>query len=251
MCVPPPTVICAVTAPDHMTAAGDGSDLTQWRPVVDDVEGRFVAASNATLLGTTTAGEQVIYKPVAGERPLWDFPDGSLAIREVLTYVASEWLGLGCVPETVIGDGIYGPGAVQRFVAHDEDFDPLPLVRKRPDELWTIAVLDLVVNNADRKLGHVLRGANGELIAIDHGLTFHHDEKLRTVLWVLAGEAIPGELVQNIATALGSGALVGTVAGELGDMAAEALEARMERIVATGVHPDPPSDRPAIPWPPV
>ena len=156
--------------------------MTGWSPTVDEIAGRFTHASNATLLGSAD-GKQVIYKPTAGARPLWDFDAGTLAAREVLTYRVSEALGLDVVPETVIGDGPYGPGSVQRFVEVDRSFDPLPLLGGPSTELWPIALLDIVVNNADRKAGHILKHRDGRLQAIDHGLTFHPEPKLRTVLW--------------------------------------------------------------------
>jgi uncharacterized repeat protein (TIGR03843 family) len=226
-------------------------DVENWEPRITEVIGRFTTASNATLLAATELDETVIYKPVAGERPLRDFPPGTLAIREVLTYLTDRTLGFDLVPETTIGDGPYGPGAVQRYVEHDEAFDPLPFVRSADPLLWPMAVLDLVCNNADRKLGHVLR-LGERMVAVDHGLTFHAEAKLRTVLWGYAGRPIPADLVDSVER-LGE-ALDGHLGQEfdrrLTAAELDALRRRVEDLIVNPVHPEPPTDRPAIPWPP-
>ncbi len=217
------------------------------------IEGRFVRASNATLLGTTDSGDAVVYKPVAGERPLWDFAAESLAVREVLTYELDRLLEFGVVPETALGDGLYGPGSVQRYVSDiDETFDAYTLTRRTDAMLWPIAVLDVVTNNADRKLGHILRRRSGELVAIDHGLTFHPDDKLRTVLWDFAGQEVPAGLTAALARACDEleQTLGPRVASLLGRRELVALQRRIEGLVAHPVHPQPPVDRPALPWPP-
>jgi hypothetical protein len=225
----------------------DGS----WRPEIAEVIGRFVDASNATLLATTNAGEKVVYKPTAGERPLWDFPIETLAAREVLTYEVAQAMGYTIVPETVLADGPYGPGSVQRFVDIDDTFDPVAAVRRQSAELWPIAVLDLVTNNADRKLGHLI--SDGErLLGIDHGLTFHPEDKLRTVLWVFSDQSFPDEQSDSLRTldeALADG-LGDRVAGLLGDEERNALQNRVHDLLLHPVHPTPPDDRPPLPWPP-
>jgi hypothetical protein len=222
-----------------------------WSPVITEVIGRFVNASNATLLAGTADGHRVVYKPTAGEQPLWDFAVETLASREVLTYEVSVALGFDIVPETILGDGPYGPGAIQRFIDIDSHFNPLDLVEVSSPELWPIALLDVVTNNADRKLGHVI--TDGErLLGIDHGLTFHPDDKLRTVLWVFAGMPFPAPEVNaltRLRTAI-EGGLGERVAGLLGDQELSALVQRVEALLAAPIHPEPPSDRPAIPWPP-
>jgi hypothetical protein len=221
--------------------------------IVTEIIGRFVSASNLTLLGRS-GGTTVIYKPIAGNRPLWDFDVATLAAREVLTYRISEAMGLGVVPETVFGEGPLGPGAVQRFVEEDEGADPVALIRRADPALWPIAVLDLVVNNADRKAGHLLteRGT-GRLFGIDHGLTLHPDDKLRTVLWGLAGLPIPGHLVDAVRRLRGALAdgLGGDLERQLGEPEVLALEARILDLTTRPVHPEPPEHRPPIPWPPV
>ena len=221
--------------------------------IVTEIVGRFVPASNLTLLGVSE-GVRVVYKPISGNRPLWDFDVATLAIREVLTYRISEVMGLGAVPETVLGEGPLGPGAVQRFVEEDENADPLAQIRRDDPALWPIAVLDLVVNNADRKAGHLLTEAGtGRLYGIDHGLTFHPEDKLRTVLWGLAGLPIPEPLADALSglhTALADG-LGDEVEDDLGPAEAAALEARVAALLDSPVHPDPPAHRPPVPWPPV
>jgi uncharacterized repeat protein (TIGR03843 family) len=227
-------VTCATTAPE-----------VAWQPVITEVVGRFVDASNATLLARTAQGEQVVYKPTAGERPLWDFPIETLAAREALTYEVAVALGHDIVPETVLGDGPYGPGAIQRFVDFDPEFDPVAEVQQGADGLWPLAVLDIVTNNADRKLGHVISDGV-RLMGIDHGLTFHPDDKLRTVLWGFSGHRLPLAEIAALAR------LERAVQGALGDRV-EALLGIAERLaltMANPIHPEPPADRPPLPWPP-
>ncbi len=220
--------------------------------MVTEVEGRYVAASNATLLGTTADGERVVYKPDAGVQPLWDFDPRTLGRREVWTSRLADVIAPGWVPETVIGDGVYGPGAVQRWVDTDDDFDPLPLVRSGDPSLWALAVLDVVCNNADRKLGHILRRSDGTgMVGIDHGLTFHTEDKLRTVLWAFAGRPVPAaelDRLQELRARLGD-EWAEAIGDDLGDDAAAATVARVESLLARRHHPDPPGDRPAYPWP--
>lgn len=224
--------------------------MSTWQPRVDELVGRFVAATNTTVLGRSGA-ELVIYKPVAGNRPLWDFDAETLATREVLTHRVAAALGLDVVPETVMGDGPLGPGAVQRYIELDAGFDPTPMVRAGSAELWPIAVLDVIVNNADRKLGHILRDGGGRLWAIDHGLTFHPEDKLRTVLWCFAGQTLPHpmrEAVDRLAHTLDHG-LKEEVQALLGSAEAAALAGRVAALLDAPVHPEPPDDRPPIPWP--
>jgi hypothetical protein len=221
--------------------------------IVTEIIGRFVSASNVTLLGMS-GDTKVIYKPTAGNRPLWDFDVTTLAIREVLTYRVSEVMGLGIVPETVLGDGPLGPGAVQLFIEEDDRADPVEMIRRSDPVLWPIAVLDVVANNADRKASHLLtERATGRLFGIDHGLTLHLDDKLRTVLWGFAGRAVPDPLVSAVRDL--EGALRNDFGDELerglGTAEAAALESRVGDLLARPVHPDPPEHRPPIPWPPV
>lgn len=233
-----------------MTCAGIVPEVA-WEPQIVEVVGRFVDASNATLLAKTSLGEQVVYKPTAGEQPLWDFPIETLAAREVLTYEVAMALGYDAVPETILGEGPYGPGSIQRFIDMDESFDPVRLVQSGSPDLWPIAVLDVVTNNADRKLGHLISDGD-RLLGIDHGLTFHTDDKLRTVLWGFSSQPLPAESMTALTR------LQIAVAGDLGDriealLGAEARTAMRDRVttlIADPVHPAPPTDRPPLPWPP-
>jgi hypothetical protein len=205
-----------------------------WQPEIAEVVGRFVDASNATLLARTTTGEQVVYKPTAGERPLWDFTIESLAAREVLTYEVARAMGEEIVPETILGDGPYGPGSVQRFVDIDPEFDPVSEVQSGSARLWSIAVLDLVANNADRKLGHLI------------------SDGTRTVLWGFSERRLPPEQIsglRQLRSALADG-LGERVEDLLSAEERHALEARVEALLESPVHPAPPSDRPPLPWPP-
>jgi hypothetical protein len=216
-----------------------------------EVVGRFADASNATLLAVTATGDKVVYKPTAGERPLWDFPIETLAAREVLTYEVAIALGFDIVPETVLGAGPYGPGSIQRFVEIDLTFDPVLPVQSAATILWPMAVLDLATNNADRKFGHVI--SDGErLLGIDHGLTFHPEDKLRTVLWGFSDQPLPPEqqtALAKLRAALDK-ALGDRIEELLGVEERAAINARVTELLRHPVHPPPPEDRPPIPWPP-
>lgn len=222
-----------------------------WAPELTEILGVFRRASNATFLAATAEGEKVIYKPTAGQRALWDFDPGTLATREWLTYRVSESLGIGVVPETVMGRGPMGPGSVQRYVEPDLQADLVSLVNSADARLWPIALLDLVTNNADRKLGHLLPEVGGRVWAIDHGLTFHDDDKLRTVLWGFAGRPLPDHLAgalahleDDLAEELGS-----AIESGLNRSEADACRRRVAALRNQPVHPLPPQDRPPLPWP--
>ena len=205
-----------------------------------DVVGRLVNASNASLY--CRVGEVfAIYKPIAGERPLWDFPDGHLAWREVATYKVSEALGLNCVPTTILREGPFGTGSLQLWIDEVEDVEERYL--EKSDGLRKIALLDAVVNNTDRKVGHLLY-KNGEIFGCDHGVTFHEDFKLRTVLWQFADMA----LNQNEIQALSSFNL--DLAPLLTEREQQALQQRIANLLQINRFPLPPTDWPAIPWPP-
>ncbi len=226
--------------------------MRDWQPEITQVIGRLPYASNATLLARTTGGDLVVYKPERGERPLWDFPYGTLSAREVLAYEVSAAAGLDVVPETTLAEGPYGLGSVQRFIDEDTEFDPVPLINAGDASLWPIAVLDLIINNADRKVGHILRErSSGSLWSIDHGVTFHDEPKLRTVLWVFAGCGLPEAMVvalRRLEDALPQ-ILSGRAGRYLDEHEAAALAERVEKLVRCPVHPGPPLDRPAMPWP--
>ena len=220
---------------------------------LDEVLGRMPYASNTTLLARDAAGGLWVYKPVRGEQPLWDFPWKTLAAREVLSFEISDAMGLDLVPETVMATGPFGPGSAQRFLEEDVEFDPRPLFTGVLDPvLWPFAVFDIVTNNADRKIGHMLREVGSDkLWAIDNGLTFHAEPKLRTVLWGFAGQPIPGELLEatrRLDAALDT-SLCDRVASLLSPAEAGALVSRTRTLLAARTHPEPPDDRPAVPWP--
>lgn len=242
-----------------------------------DIKGRIMPASNATFLADLDGGE-VVYKPIAGERPLWDFPHGTLADREVAAYLLSEASGWAVVPRTWLGEGPHGLGMVQEWQTIDPDVDAVTLVaegevptgwmpvvdgydaeeraitliHEDTPALRTMALFDVVANNADRKGGHVLAMPDGQRLGVDHGLTFHHEPKLRTVLWGWAGTAV------TEAEEAGLRSLAADLRGDLGTRLADHLleeeiattERRVEGLLRRGVLPSPGEGWPSIPWPP-
>lgn len=200
------------------------------------------------------AGEiHAVYKPQRGERPLWDFPPGTLAAREHAAYIVSEAAGWALVPQTVLrSDAPLGPGSLQLFIDHDPESHYFTLMNERLDEFAAFAAFDAVINNADRKSGHVLIDGDGRLWAVDHGLTFHVDDKLRTVIWAFADEALTPE-VRRTLEALGSelsddGSLGIALAEVLTAEEAAATLARVETLLVEDRFPAPGGDRP-LPWP--
>ena len=208
-----------------------------------EIVGRIVDASNASIY--CKVGEvSAIYKPIAGERPLWDFPDGHLAWREVAAYIISEAMALHCVPPTILREGPFGEGSLQLWIEGSEEvgeryLDSSPQLRK-------IALLDAVINNTDRKIGHLLY-LGEDVFGCDHGVTFHEDYKLRTVLWQFADMPFTGseiealQRLQDISSKLG---------GLLTNSEIAAMEERIANLLQVGKFPLPPTDWPAIPWPP-
>ncbi|MFE7045326.1 SCO1664 family protein [Streptomyces atratus] len=257
------------------------------------VRGQIRGASNAVLYCTVAhEGDEVtcVYKPVAGEQPLWDFPDGTLAQREVAAYEISEATGWGLIPPTVLRDGPYGEGMCQLWIEAAPDGDEssadaqpplLALVEdEEPGEGWKavaraevgegktallvhaddprlrrLAVLDAVINNGDRKGGHLLPAPDGRLYGIDHGVTFNTDDKLRTLLWGWAGEPLTAEAVEvvdRLGAELAPGSsLVTRLAELITEVEIEALRGRVEGLRTSGKHPEPSGEWPSIPWPPV
>ena len=214
-------------------------------------------SSNYTFLVRASAGGDemlAVYKPHRGESPLWDFAEGSLGRREVASYLVSKALGWPNVPATVLRDGPEGPGSVQLFVPFDPGEHFFTLQERFPDAFREIAAFDLIVNNADRKGGHCLLGEDGRVWAIDHGVCFHDEPKLRTVIWDFMDEPIPRSLVEAIGE-FGETLAAGRppceqLAGLLADVEMSALRRRIDAIVATPRYPTPTGDRP-YPWPPV
>jgi uncharacterized repeat protein (TIGR03843 family) len=221
------------------------------------IEGRVMDASNASFYCGVSDGDRVaacVYKPVAGERPLWDYPDGTLAEREVAAYEVSAATGWGIVPPTVYRDGPAGPGMVQLWIEIDDDVSLARLMRRRDlERLRYIAVFDAMINNSDRKGGHLLPTVAGEVYGIDHGVTFSVEDKLRTVLWQWAGAKIPPparDVLRSVRTQL---------EGDLGERLGELLtrrevwrtKSRVDKLLSTGRHPEPSGDWPPVPWPPI
>jgi uncharacterized repeat protein (TIGR03843 family) len=256
-----------------------------------EVAGRIVDASNATLLATVTAdgvSASCVYKPVAGERPLWDFPRGTLALREVASFVLSDAAGFDVVPPTVLREGPFGAGSIQLWVepcdsagaaaaepgaglvdvvaqaavpqgwchvldAYGGHGEPVALVHADDERLARMAVFDVLANNADRKGGHVLRGPGEQVLGVDHGLTFHVDNKLRTVLWGWAGQRLPEALlepVEQVAALLADGRLADALAELVAPAELEALRDRTGVLLRRRRFPEPEEGRPLIPWPP-
>ena len=219
------------------------------------IEGRLVDASNTTLY-CSLAGAGVtaacVYKPVRGERPLWDFPDGTLAEREVAAYVVSTALGWNVVPPTVLRDGPYGEGMVQLWMDGDETVDLTRLVRDDLPPLRRMVLFDAIVNNADRKGGHLIPMPGGHVYGVDHGVSFHQQDKLRTVLWSWAGDPLPDDAVDALSEfrALLEGQLDDALSALLTRREVAAVRRRVDRLLSRRVYPEPSGDWPAIPWPP-
>ncbi|PXA67200.1 SCO1664 family protein [Cryobacterium arcticum] len=242
-----------------------------------ELTGRIRTASNATFVGTID-GVTVVYKPIAGENPLWDFPDGNLASREAAAYLVSEAFGWNVVPRTWLREGPMGLGMVQLWQERDPEQDPVDLIaaEEMPEHGWRhvldgqdghdnlvslihedsaalrrMAVFDVVVNNADRKGDHILAMPGGHRHGVDHGLTFHAEHKLRTVLWGWLGDELSADELDGVdrVRLLLDGEL-GTALAEL--LTAEEIEAlaeRCDRLRADGTFPPPSGDMPAVPWP--
>lgn len=242
-----------------------------------ELTGRIRTASNATFLARIN-DISVVYKPIAGERPLWDFPGGNLAWRERAAYLVSQALGWNVVPRTWLRDGPRGEGMVQLWQEPDHDQAAVDLVPtdEVPDEGWRhvldgqdeqdravtlihedspslrrMAVFDVVVNNADRKGDHILAMPNGHRHGVDHGLTFHVDDKLRTVLWGWIGEDLTGDELKGIEQVRSqlAGSLGETLAGLISELELEQLAARCDRLLVERQFPSPFFGQSAVPWP--
>jgi uncharacterized repeat protein (TIGR03843 family) len=245
-----------------------------------ELEGRLLTASNSSFYGVVTldgVSIDCIYKPIKGERPLWDFPDGTLAGRERAARVISQAGGWNLIPPTVLREGRFGLGACQRWIDIDEEVDmvdvvgldfaadgwlaiiqaednhgrPVVLVHRDDERLRDMAVLDVIINNADRKGGHVLVEGNGDLWGCDHGVSLHAENKLRTVLWGWADEPLRAEDLERLAQL--EAALACGVKDELSFLLTteeiEALEDRVALLRRRRVMPNPDTSWRAIPWP--
>jgi uncharacterized repeat protein (TIGR03843 family) len=248
-----------------------------------EITGRLTDASNLTLLATAAADGielDCVYKPIRGERPLWDFPNGTLADREVAARRIAEFAGWDCVPLTIMRAGPYGRGMVQRWIdqppntpdvvdlvpakrvprgwlpimrAVDVDGADVAVVHADEDPLKVLAGFDLVVNNADRKGSHILTSLDGRVLGVDHGLCFHTDDKLRTILWGWAGCELPEAVLAGLARL--SQGMSGELRAEMGEhltvREVDALAKRIDHLQMHPVYPDPPRHRTPIPWPPL
>lgn len=266
-------------------AGRDGADADLLAGADMHLVGRISGASNGTYLARLEdpdAGPLAIYKPIRGERPLWDFPDGSLAGRERAAYVVSEAGGWHVVPPTVLRDGPLGPGMAQAWIggeaqesetvvhlirpgsspaglipvlrASDDRGRPVLLAHEDDPDVRALAVLDVVINNTDRKGAHAFR-CDGRLYAVDHGVTFHVEPKLRTVLWGWAGDPLPDSEVARLAALhadlVDEGPLARDLAAHLTGREVAALIDRIEDLLTDPRHPAPEGEWPAIPWPPI
>jgi hypothetical protein len=253
------------------------SGAGEWRPETPELDaaaaldllrdgdlaivGRIVGSSNGALVVSATRRcpdpepdlvATAVYKPIRFERPLVDFPDGTLAAREVAAFVLSEASGWSVAPPTVLRDGPVGPGMVQLWIDPDPSVDRVALALEDKRRLRPMALFDVVANNADRKIGHLLPVAGGHVFGVDHGLTFHEEPKLRTVLWGWRGKPLSGEELDTLE------GLRGALGAETGDALRELLTRdevratvrRTERLLRTKRFPQPDPERPAIPWPP-
>lgn len=218
------------------------------------VTGRLIDASNATLLGEVSFEDRkvkCIYKPIAGERPLWDFPDGNLAHREFAAYLISKHGKFDVVPFTILREGPFGLGMVQQWIDVDPTVDLALFFSTDDIRLRTMALFDAVINNTDRKIGHLLPQSDGKLYGCDHGVTFHEEYKLRTVLWQWAGDELSEterRLLVNLLADIRSNQIP-----ELSELITKvellSLISRIEGLLTSGSFPLPSQEWPAIPWP--
>lgn len=242
-----------------------------------EVVGRLREASNQTFaVRVTHDGEEsaAVYKPISGEAPLWDFPDGTLAFRERAAYLVSEALGWSVVPPTILREGPWGMGMLQRWIetgdhepvrvvkrgdegeflhvldAEDQWGRPVSLVHENTTALRRIAIFDLVVNNTDRKGSHVLASGQ-DRYGIDHGVCFHQDDKVRTVLWGWAGSELTTDELSSVRTLIEDDTLAAALSELLASQEVAAFKRRGTRLVRAGRMPAPRGDWPPIPWPPL
>jgi hypothetical protein len=221
-----------------------------------EVLGLLPNASNHTFLARAkSADEQLlaVYKPRRGEAPLWDFPEGTLCAREVAAYVVSRALGWPNVPATVLRDGPYGVGSVQRFIPHDPQEHYFTLAERFPEEFRRVAAFDMVVNNADRKSGHCLLGDDGQIFLVDHGVCFSDEPKLRTVIWDFVGDPLEEGTradVRRLAGEIRGGQVRDELSNLLAPVELAALAERADTVAAAVRFPEPGPDRP-FPWPPI
>ena len=214
-----------------------------------EIIGRLVDASNASLLCQLPDETKVIYKPIAGERPLWDFPDGNLASREVAAYYLSEVGNFKVVPKTVLREGPFGLGAVQEWIEISEEADVIATAQSHDSQIRNLALFDIVINNADRKFGHILIKSDQQVFGCDHGVSLHEENKLRTVIWQFADldlTASERDQLSNLLNVIDRDYLKNL-------LSANEIDAIFERVgflLEDGRFATPSPNWPAVPWPP-
>lgn len=223
------------------------------------LQGQFLSGSNYTFMVDLVHGDlalTAVYKPMRGEQPLWDFPAGSLSKREVAAYEVSEILGWDLVPPTIFRrKGPLGAGSLQQYIEHNPDYHYFNFDEEDRQRLRPVALFDLLINNADRKGGHILKAADGHLWLIDHGICFHVEDKLRTVVWDFAGEMIPADLLSDVCRLVEQEEKLQLLSQKLdpllrkGEIAA--IIHRAQRLADQGIFPTPLGTRRSYPWPPV
>lgn len=225
-----------------------------------ELQGQFVHGSNYTFMGKISHQEEhwtVVYKPTRGEQPLWDFPAATLARREVVAYLVSEALGWELVPPTVYRrKGPLGPGSVQVFIEHDPEYHYFNFRQEHRDRLQPVVLFDLVINNADRKGGHIIIDGDDHLWLIDHGVCFHVEDKLRTVVWDFAGQPVPEPFQHSLYTLIqrledAQDNLRGLLENLLSPPEVNGISLRTHRLLESGCFPHPAPNRRPYPWPPV
>jgi uncharacterized repeat protein (TIGR03843 family) len=223
------------------------------------VKGEFLWGSNYTFLAEIEYDNvtlQAVYKPTRGERPLWDFPAATLARREVAAYLISEALNWRLVPPTVYcRKGPMGPGSVQLYIEHDPEYHYFNFRDEDKKRLKPVVLFDILINNADRKGSHILIGPDNHMWLIDHGICFHSEDKLRTVVWDYAGEPIPGDLCEQVSSLIPflqeQTHLVRELRKYLNEDEVNAIAERADRLISSGHFPNPHSSRRFQPWPPL
>jgi uncharacterized repeat protein (TIGR03843 family) len=251
----PPTAALDTTATLELLRAAE-LEPVGW--LVGSSNHAMVVRARVGVTATNGAADQLaVWKPTAGERPLFDFPIGTLTRREVASFLVSEALGWGIVPPTILRDGPAGEGMLQAWIEIDPTADVIDMVNEDDPRLRRVAVLDAILNNTDRKAGHLLPVPGGHLFAVDHGVTFSVVPKLRSVLWAWEGELFDEDEaagLARVADALGTATSPGALAVELAELLAKreiaATRARVAELIAAGVFPSPNPDWPAVPWPP-
>ena len=217
------------------------------------VIGRLIDASNATLMGeivSPNSSIKVIYKPIAGEKPLWDFQDGNLAFREYCAFLVSDLAGFNIVPATILRDGPFGLGMVQQWIEIDKTVNVVEFGQSEDSQLRKLALFDSIINNTDRKYGHLLIDSDKKLFGCDHGVSFHSQNKLRTVIWQFAGEKFTTE-EKALLERTREIDFNGVFENYLTDIEISAFSDRINTLIASGTFPLPSDEWPAIPWPPV